>query len=71
MTWLWRPFSELSNLQVYELIQLRERVFVLEQNCVYLDCDGLDPLAWQRCIIETGWVFKTPGPICVQVLRDQ
>lgn len=46
MLWLWKHFSELTPLQVYQVIQLRERVFVVEQNCIYLDCDDRDLTAW-------------------------
>jgi ElaA protein len=31
---------------LYELMALRQRVFVLEQRCAYVDADGLDPRAW-------------------------
>jgi ElaA protein len=37
-----RAFKELNNSELYEIISLRERVFVVEQNCPYLDCDGKD-----------------------------
>lgn len=37
-----RAFKELNNNELYEIISLRERVFVVEQNCPYLDCDGKD-----------------------------
>ncbi len=46
MTWLWKQFSELSAEQLYQAIQLREQVFVVEQKCVYLDCDDHDQSAW-------------------------
>lgn len=36
------PFNELSNNQLYDLLQLRQDVFVVEQNCPYLDADGKD-----------------------------
>jgi ElaA protein len=39
----WEPFSALSATELYELMELRQRVFVVEQNCVYLDADGHDP----------------------------
>ncbi len=29
--------------ELYAITTLRERVFVVEQNCVYLDADGIDP----------------------------
>ena len=35
-------FEELSLRDLYALLQLRERVFVVEQNCPYLELDGLD-----------------------------
>lgn len=37
-----KPFHDLSSLELYKIISLRELVFVVEQNCPYLDCDGLD-----------------------------
>ncbi|MGZ3694847.1 MAG: GNAT family N-acetyltransferase [Bdellovibrionota bacterium] len=42
LTWQWSSFSELSNEDLYETLKLRQRVFIVEQNCAYLDCDGLD-----------------------------
>lgn len=40
--WHCLRFSELSLQQLYAILQARSRVFVLEQNCPYLDADGLD-----------------------------
>ncbi|MBC7454073.1 MAG: GNAT family N-acetyltransferase [Massilia sp.] len=40
--WQWRSFAELSNDAVYEVLAQRQRVFVLEQACLYNDFDGLD-----------------------------
>ena len=37
-----RSFSQLSNKELYRILQLRAEVFVVEQNCVYLDADDLD-----------------------------
>src|SRR3990167_9191387 len=41
----WYTFSELSNIQLYQLLKLRSEVFVVEQQCPYLDIDGDDPTA--------------------------
>jgi len=38
-------FSELSTNELYQLLQLRSEVFVVEQNCVYQDLDGKDDKA--------------------------
>lgn len=43
-------FSDLTNSELYEIISLRERVFVVEQNCPYLDCDGKDLLSKHLCL---------------------
>jgi ElaA protein len=43
LRWLDRSFSELSAIDVYAILALRQRVFVVEQKCAYLDADGLDP----------------------------
>ena len=40
------PFSALSPGELYEIMALRQEVFVVEQNCPYLDADGKDPLGW-------------------------
>ena len=40
-----KTFSELSTRELYELLKLRSEVFVVEQDCVYLDIDGKDEKA--------------------------
>jgi ElaA protein len=38
----WQTFAELSGGDLYRALVLRQMVFVVEQNCPYLDADGLD-----------------------------
>lgn len=38
-------FFDLSAEQVYDLMKLRQDVFVIEQNCIYEDFDGYDKKA--------------------------
>ena len=40
-----KPFNELSTIELYEILQLRSEVFVVEQNCVYQDIDSKDQKA--------------------------
>ena len=40
-----KHFSELNIKQLYDLLQLRSAVFVVEQDCVYQDIDGKDEQA--------------------------
>lgn len=42
LEWKIRRFQELSTAELYELLQLRSEVFVVEQYCVYQDIDGKD-----------------------------
>ena len=45
LTWHVRTFAELTVAELYAIIALRERVFVVEQRCAYQDADGLDPVS--------------------------
>ncbi|MAN58292.1 MAG: GNAT family N-acetyltransferase [Flavobacteriaceae bacterium] len=40
-----KTFDELTASEIYELLQLRSEVFVVEQDCVYQDIDGKDSKA--------------------------
>jgi ElaA protein len=41
--WKLIKFQELSPEELYLILQLRNDVFVVEQNCVFQDADGVDP----------------------------
>ena len=43
--WEIKAFDALSVHELYDLLQLRSEIFVVEQNCVYLDLDGKDKVA--------------------------
>ncbi|MCH8535101.1 MAG: GNAT family N-acetyltransferase [Flavobacteriaceae bacterium] len=45
MEWKFLSFEDLSTAELYQLLQLRSEVFVVEQDCVYQDIDGLDQKA--------------------------
>lgn len=40
--WHFRKFEELNTTELYDILQLRAEVFVVEQNCPYNDVDGKD-----------------------------
>ena len=50
--WQCKKFSDLSVGELYDILQLRNEVFVVEQNCSYQDCDGKDFNSYH----VTGWV---------------
>jgi ElaA protein len=43
--WKIKPFEALTTNELYDILRLRSEIFVVEQNCVYLDLDGKDKLA--------------------------
>lgn len=45
LTFQIKRFNELSLSELYNVLQLRSEVFVVEQNCVYQDIDGKDQKA--------------------------
>ncbi|UUY09760.1 GNAT family N-acetyltransferase [Pseudomonas sp. J452] len=58
ITWFVRHHADLSTHELYALLALRAQVFVVEQNCPYLDVDGQDLLgatchllAWQGDVL--------------------
>ena len=42
MNWDLKKFEELSSTELYRILQLRNIVFVVEQNCIYPDLDDRD-----------------------------
>jgi len=40
-----KTFDKLSTKELYQILQLRNKVFVVEQNCVYQDADAKDFVA--------------------------
>jgi len=42
MKWILKTFNELTLKEFHDIIQLRLDIFVVEQDCPYLDLDGKD-----------------------------
>lgn len=42
MTWTVKTFEQLSTFELYNILKARCEVFIVEQNCPYLDTDSLD-----------------------------
>ncbi len=43
---VWKKFDELSSDDLYAILHLRQQVFIVEQNCPYLDADNSDQNAF-------------------------
>ena len=50
--WVCKHFDDLTTAELYCILNLRSKVFVVEQNCVYLDTDGRDADSFHLC----GWL---------------
>lgn len=45
-----KKFDELSLNELYNIMQLRSQVFVVEQNCIYQDLDDIDKISYHLFI---------------------
>jgi len=54
INWVLKKFDDLSPHELYAIIQLRNEVFVVEQNCVFQDADNKDQSAFHLM----GWSDK-------------
>lgn len=63
LSWSFKTFAQLSLEELYQLLQLRNEVFVVGQNCVYQDADGRDAAAihllgkWKEQIVAYCRIF--------------
>ncbi len=79
-----KSFNELSLEELYEVLELRQNIFILEQTCLYPDIDGLDKqcfhillkdeklgkiMAYAR-IVPPGLLFNEPAMGRVACLND-
>ena len=78
-----KSFSAITKEELYEMLQLRSEVFVVEQDCVYQDIDGKDEkalhvigkkegkiIAYTRCFPQ-GFYFEEAAIGRVVVAKNQ
>lgn len=46
MNWQWLSFEGFTPEELFEIMKVRQAVFVVEQNCAYQDADDLDQVSW-------------------------
>jgi ElaA protein len=66
ITWSCKSFIELTNEELYKILQLRMGVFVVEQNSVYQDCDDKDQhsyhyMGWEKDKLVAYTRLMPPG----------
>jgi ElaA protein len=52
INWILKPFAELTPHELYNILHLRNEVFIVEQNCPYQDLDYKDLKSWHLMGIE-------------------
>jgi len=52
--WELKSFEELNSFELYTILKLRSQVFVVEQNCIFLDMDDKDYYSHHLM----GWIDK-------------
>src|SRR5690625_6639310 len=57
LQWRILKFNELSARLLYRIMAARQAVFVVEQQCVYQDLDGLDECEVHVCELAAGKLY--------------
>ena len=70
MNIVWQDFhhSELTTAQLYQLLALRNAVFIIEQRCICQDIDGADLIGDNRHLL--GW-FDDRLLACARILSPE
>src|SRR5207253_929570 len=63
--WQWSSFADLSIDDQYTVLEKRQQVFILEQQCLYPDIDAID----QRAYHLLGWQTRNGERELVAYLR--
>lgn len=73
INWIYKKFNELLPEELYAILQLRNEVFVVEQNCIFQDADDKDQpsmhlMGWREKklvaytrIVPPGLSYKEPS----------
>jgi len=61
--WCWYGLDDMKPALLYDLLALREAIFVVEQSCIYHELDGLDKIAKHLLVTQ-----KEEVVACLRVL---
>ena len=62
--WQCLRLGDMQPLALHRMLRARQEVFVLEQNCVYLDADDADEQAWHLA----GWAADWQLMACARII---
>lgn len=63
LRWQWHSLEQMQPVLLYDMLALRQAIFVVEQTCIYQDLDGLDKKALHLLAVHNGIVSA-----CLRVL---
>ena len=69
--WTYKTWEKLTKEELYQILYLRSKVFVVEQNCPYLDIDGKDKISnhllgyYKKKLIAYARVFLNEDPCII------
>ena len=58
-----KTFEELTNTELYQMLKLRQEVFIIEQACIYPDIDNRDESAHHLIALDHGKIIG-----CLRIL---
>ncbi len=58
MNWKIKKFNELNIEEIYKILALRNEIFIVEQECPYLDCDDKDLNSYHLFLGENGEIVS-------------
>jgi len=65
ITYIFKDFESLTHKELIDMLQLRSEIFVVEQNCPYLDIDGYDEVAMHMLAKDKGVIIG-----CLRILPE-
>lgn len=57
MNWELKKFEDLKTEDIYKILKIRNKVFIVEQLCPYQDCDGKDENAYHLYLEDKGKII--------------
>ena len=67
LQWCWYGLEDMKPVLLYDLLALRETIFVVEQSCIYQELDGLDKIA-EHLLVTQPVSQKDAVVACLRVL---
>lgn len=58
MNWHVKKFEELECEEIYKVLQIRNKIFIVEQKCAYQDCDGKDKNSYHLYLEDKGEIIS-------------